>query len=90
MIRYLKKGKKKCYVAAVRGEEKCESSSSADTKVNEERGRMSRCSKHGGEIPLQAVETVVKQLVHLQTMEDHTRADLHTVTHGGAHGVAGG
>lgn len=74
----------------MRGEEKYARSSLADTKVSEERGRTRRCSKHGIEIPLQAVVTMVKQLVPLQTMEDQARADLHSVTHGGAHGGAGG
>jgi len=54
-----------------------ERNSSADAKVNEEGGG-GGAPGAGAEVPLQLMEkTMVRQAVHLQPMEVHSRADLH-------------
>lgn len=57
----------------------------ADTNVSKER--------EGGGTPSTRAEItlqpVVKQVVPLQLMEGHVRADIHTAVHGGPHTGAG-
>jgi len=60
-----------------RGVRICERNSPADTKVSEEGGGEGAPGA-GEEIPLQPVEkTMVKQVVPLQPMEDHSAAGIH-------------
>jgi len=54
----------------------CERNYSADTKISEEGGG-GGAPAAGGEIPLQAMKTMVRRAVPLQCMEVNSGADTH-------------
>ncbi|PKU35129.1 protein pxr1-like [Limosa lapponica baueri] len=80
-ITYLRRGEKtpcKSSSSEKRGLSKCEKyNRSADTKVGEEGGGGEAAPGTGAEIPLQpVVKTMVRQVVHLQSVEVKGGADV--------------
>jgi len=89
----LERGKKNAQQLRERERKKKKKSvrnNTADTKISEE-GQKGGASGSKAEILLQPMEkTMVKQVVFLQSVENHARADVHTEAHGGPHDKAGG
>lgn len=68
---------------------KCEKNSPVETQISEEEGE-GKAPGAGAKILLEPREKpIVKQVVFLQSMEDHVRGDIHTVAHRGIGLLAG-
>jgi len=77
VVKYLRRGKKRCTATSRKGVRICEINSPGDTTVSEE-GEEACVPGTGANLPLQPVEkSMVRQAAPLLLMEVYTGADIH-------------
>jgi len=67
-----------------------EKNNPADTEVSEEGGGRGAPGARADDSPAVRVKSMVKQAVLLQSVEVHSRTDIHPEAQGGPHAGAGG